>query len=149
ALAVPVFDAAGRSSAAVRLTLGMWAVPALAALLVWLPQLRFRASAQVDTAGGSGPSGVRGSPPASRGPPRARTGSGGSSPRASAGGGILALARHALAWQVAAFMGLQSLSYYTSLSWFPTMFRDHGIGAAAAGNLLALMTAGNAVTGLI
>lgn len=114
ALAVPVFDAAGRSSAAVRLTLGMWAVPVLAALVVWLPQLRLRAS-----------------------------------PRASSGSGILALARHALAWQVATFMGLQSLLYYTSLSWFPTMFRDHGIGAAAAGNLLALMTAGNAVSGLI
>ena len=159
ALAVPVFDAAGKSSLAVRLILGMWAVPALAALLAWLPQLRSRTSPRASTAGGSG-----GSPPRAsaaggsrRSPPRASTagGSGGSPPRASTAparagrSGILALARHALAWQVAAFMGLQSLSYYTSLSWFPTMFRDHGIGAAAAGNLLALMTAGNAISGLI
>jgi CP family cyanate transporter-like MFS transporter len=58
------------------------------------------------------------------------------------------MAKNALAWQVTAFMGLQSLSYYATLSWFPTMLRDHGIGAAAAGNLLALMNVGNAMTGL-
>ena len=46
-------------------------------------------------------------------------------------------------------MGLQSLAYYATLSWFPTMFRDHGISATAAGNLLALMNVGNAITGLI
>jgi CP family cyanate transporter-like MFS transporter len=62
---------------------------------------------------------------------------------------VLAVARHALAWQVAAFMGLQSLSFYASLSWFSTMFRDHGIGAVQAGNLIALMTVGNGITGLI
>src|SRR5260221_13467839 len=59
------------------------------------------------------------------------------------------MGRFALAWQVMAFMSLQSLSYYATLSWFPTMFRDHGIGAAAAGNLQALMNVGNMVTGLI
>ncbi len=56
--------------------------------------------------------------------------------------------RHAVAWQVTAFMGLQSLSYYAALSWFPTMFRDHGISATSAGNLIALMNAGNAVASL-
>jgi MFS transporter, CP family, cyanate transporter len=122
-LAVPVYTAVAGSSAgtnaAVRLTLGMWAIPALAAAVAWLPQRRFRAS------------------PAGRG----ALGPG--------GGGVMALARRALAWQVMAYMGLQSLSYYATLSWFPTMFRDHGIGAAAAGNLVALMTAGNAVTALV
>jgi CP family cyanate transporter-like MFS transporter len=48
-----------------------------------------------------------------------------------------------------AFMSLQSLSYYATLSWFPTMFRDHGISPDAAGQLLALMNVGNAITGLI
>jgi len=114
-IAVPVFTAAGSGGAAVRLTLGMWALPALLAALVWLPQLRFRTA------------------------PPERTGR----------RGVLSMARHALAWQVTAFMGLQSLSYYATLSWFPTMFFDHGISPTAAGNLLALMNAGNAVTGLI
>ncbi len=57
--------------------------------------------------------------------------------------------RHALAWQVTAFMGLQSLLYYAALSWLPTMFRDRGDGAVTAGNLLALMGAANLVTSLL
>ncbi len=50
-LAIPVFNAASSSahggavtggSAAVRVTLALWAGPALVAALVWIPQLRFR-----------------------------------------------------------------------------------------------------------
>jgi len=59
------------------------------------------------------------------------------------------LHRYALAWQVTAFMGLQSLLYYAALSWLPTMFRDRGATAVAAGNLLALMGAGNLATSLL
>ncbi len=118
-IAVPVFTAAGGvasggSGPAVRVTLGMWAVPAVIALFAWLPQLRFRTV-----------------------------------PVSGEGRGVLAMRRYPLAWQVMAFMSLQSLSYYATLSWFPTMFRDHGISAQAAGNLLALMNVGNALTGLI
>jgi MFS transporter, CP family, cyanate transporter len=49
---------------------------------------------------------------------------------------------------VTAFMGLQSLSYYATLSWFPTLFQDRGTSAVHAGTLLAIMGAGNAVTAL-
>jgi MFS transporter, CP family, cyanate transporter len=115
AAAVPLYNAAGGGQDAVRLTLGIWAIPALLAAVIWLPQLRFRTA----------PS-----------PAEGRR-------------GVLAMARHALAWQVTAFMGLQSLSYYATLSWFPTMLRDHGISAGAAGNLLALMNVGNALMGLL
>jgi len=119
AIAVPVFVAAGGSASggsglAVRVTLVMWALPALAAALIWLPQLRFRTV-----------------------------------PAPGEGRGVLAMGKFALAWQVMAFMGLQSLSYYAALSWFPTMFRDNGINAGAAGNLLAVMNAGNMISGLI
>jgi len=41
------------------------------------------------------------------------------------------------------FMGLQSLLFYAALSWLPTIFQDRGTSAVAAGNLLALMAAGN------
>ena len=51
--------------------------------------------------------------------------------------------KYALAWQVMAFMGLQSLLYYAALSWLPTIFQDRGTSAVTAGNLLALMGAGN------
>jgi CP family cyanate transporter-like MFS transporter len=123
ALAVPVFTAAGGGLAATRLALGLWAGPALIAVLVWAPQLRYRTLPEGAAAAAPGR-------PAGR-----RT-------------GALAMRRHALAWQVTLFMGLQSLSYYAALSWFPTMFRDRGASAAYAGTLLALMNLGNAVTAL-
>jgi CP family cyanate transporter-like MFS transporter len=131
--AMPVFTAAGGSvhggpvtagSAAIRLTLALWAGPALVAALIWVPQLRYRTLPE-----GAGATGADG-----------------------AGGqrrGALAMGRSALAWQVTLFMGLQSLSYYATLSWFPTMFRDRGVSATHAGDLLALMNLGNAVTALV
>jgi MFS transporter, CP family, cyanate transporter len=57
--------------------------------------------------------------------------------------------KYALAWQVMAFMGLQSLLYYAALSWLPTIFQDRGTSAVTAGNLLALMGVGNLVGALI
>jgi CP family cyanate transporter-like MFS transporter len=66
-----------------------------------------------------------------------------------AGRGQFVLARCALAWQVTAFLGLQSLSYYAALSWFPTMFQDRGATAVHAGALLAIMNLGNGVTALL
>jgi MFS transporter, CP family, cyanate transporter len=100
----------------------LWAGPALLAAVLWLPQLRHRTL-------------PAGPPPGTA--PRARQ------------AGALAMRRFPLAWQVTLFMGLQSLIYYATLSWFPTMFRDHGVSAAHAGDLLALMNLGNAVTALL
>jgi len=148
-IAVPVFTAAGGSGAAVRLCLGIWALPALLAAVVWSPQLRFRTFAADaagvrpvagESAGASvlaDPAGIAaGSDPVPLIGPARRF-------------GVLEMSRHALAWQVTAFMGLQSLSYYATLSWFPTLLRDHGSSAVRAGDLLALMNVGNAVTALI
>jgi MFS transporter, CP family, cyanate transporter len=113
-IAVPVFRAAGNGPGwPVRLTLGLWAVPVLAAAAVWLPQIRY-----------------------------------GSRPERPARRALVSVHRHALAWQVAAFMGLQSLGYYAALSWLPTLLRDRGVSAAAAGGLLALMNLGNAAAAL-
>ncbi len=115
-IAVPVFQSSGGS---VPLTLGLWALPALAAALVWLPQWRFR-TVPVSPAGGR----------PGRGQP-------------------VKMSRHLLAWQVMGFMGLQSLTYYTALSWLPILFRDRGTGAVQAGFLLALMNLGGAFTALL
>lgn len=57
--------------------------------------------------------------------------------------------RHALAWQVSAFMGLQSLTYYATLSWLPALLRDRGLSAEAAGADLALTSVGGLVTALL
>ncbi|MGB6454208.1 MAG: MFS transporter [Streptosporangiaceae bacterium] len=129
-VAVPVFTAAGggltAGSAAVRISLGLWAGPALLAAVVWLPQLRYRTLPERAMAAGE----------SGRARPVRRA-------------GALAMGRRALAWQVTLFMGLQSLIYYATLSWFPTMFRDRGVSAVHAGDLLALMNLGNAVTALV
>jgi CP family cyanate transporter-like MFS transporter len=117
-IAVPLFnaaDSAAGASDAVRLTIGIWAVPAVIAAVIWLPQIRFHTAPE-------GAGGRR---------------------------GVLSMSKHALTWQVTAFMGLQSLLYYATLSWFPTMFRDHGVSPTGAGDLLALMNFGGAATGLL
>jgi len=115
-IAVPVFQASGNS---VGLALGMWALPAAAAALVWLPQRRRRTLPGPAGAGRAGPH------------------------------GLVKVSRHLLAWQVMAFMGLQSLTYYAALSWLPILLRDRGAGAVSAGTLLALMNLGGAATCLL
>jgi CP family cyanate transporter-like MFS transporter len=119
-LSVPLYRSSGGS---VPLALGVWAGPAALAVLLWLPQLRYRMA-------GPAPA------PAADGivaPAPAR----------------LQVYRYALTWQVTAFMGLQSLLYYSALSWLPTVFQDRGTSAVTAGNLLALMGGGNFATSLI
>jgi CP family cyanate transporter-like MFS transporter len=120
-LSVPLYD----SSGSVQLALGVWAVPAALAVLLWLPQLRYR------TAG------------------RAPAAAVGAAPEAAPARAGVKVYRYALAWQVTAFMGLQSLLYYAALSWLPTIFQDRGDSAVTAGNLLALMGVGNLATSLI
>lgn len=48
------------------------------------------------------------------------------------------LARSPLAWQLTVFMGLQSLGYYSVLTWLPSLFMDSGLDARQAGLLLGL-----------
>jgi MFS transporter, CP family, cyanate transporter len=117
-LAVPLYHASGGS---LQLTLGVWAIPAGLATLLWLPQLRYRsAGARRDL----------------REAPIARP-------------AHVKVHKYALAWQVMAFMGLQSLLYYAALSWLPTIFQDRGTSAVTAGNLLALMGVGNLVGAMV
>ena len=119
-ISVPLFDATGGS---VRITLGLWGLPAAAAALVWISQLRYRSRA-ARPAHPAAPAAV----------PAPRPG--------------IAVYRHPLAWQVTAFMGLQSLLYYAGVSWLPELFRDRGDSAAAAGTLLAVLGLGNLLTSL-
>src|SRR5258705_3274275 len=88
-LSVPLYRSSGGS---VRLALGVWALPAALAVLLWLPQLRYRTAGTAPGADGA--------------PARARVKG----------------YRYAVAWQATAVMGLQSLLYYAALSWLPTLF---------------------------
>jgi MFS transporter, CP family, cyanate transporter len=143
-LSVPIYHASGDS---IPLALGLWAGPAAVAALLWLPQLLVPRPGS--HAGGTESTGNQAAPSGGQG------GTGGLAPAVSRGGlgGIvpprIKIHRHALAWQVTTFMGLQSLLYYAALSWLPTMFRDRGDSADTAGNLLALMGVGNLATSML
>nr|WP_052477956.1 MFS transporter [Kibdelosporangium sp. MJ126-NF4] len=47
--------------------------------------------------------------------------------------------RSTLAWQVTAYMGLQSFGFYIVLSWFPAIMNDNGISEANSGWLMMLL----------
>jgi len=151
-IAVPVYQAAGGATGAVRLTLGMWALPALIAAAVWLPQLRYRTDPGLVEPAVAEPEAAEpppAEPPPAEPPPVEATPVEAPAARPAGGRPRSRLARTPLAWYVTAFMGLQSLTYYATLSWFPTIFRDRGASAVHAGTLLAVMNLGNAVTALL
>lgn len=110
---VPAVEALGGGW---RTGLGVWAVPAAVALVVWLPLVRTRGRAPAPPPGAPRPS---------------------------------ALGKDRLAWQVTAFMGLQSLGFYSVLAWLPSVFRDEGLSAAAAGGLLGVLAAVGIPVGLV
>jgi CP family cyanate transporter-like MFS transporter len=53
--------------------------------------------------------------------------------------------RHMLAWQVTAFMGLQSLTYYATLSFLPEIFLSRGMPPGQTGLVGSLLSIGGAV----
>ncbi|TWU11124.1 CynX/NimT family MFS transporter [Allorhodopirellula heiligendammensis] len=88
--------------------LGFWAIPALIAFVVWLPQLsRLRRS----------------------------------EPKRSFLQAIRDLGTSTLAWKVALFMGLQSLTFYIVLAWLPAIVMDRGFDATFSGWMLSLSQA--------
>ena len=54
----------------------------------------------------------------------------------------------ALAWQVTGYMGLQSLVFYVSVSWYPTMLSDQGMPVSTIGWMLTLYQAAALISGL-
>ncbi|WP_329180156.1 CynX/NimT family MFS transporter [Streptomyces sp. NBC_01477] len=114
AVSVPLTHAMGHGW---RLGLGVWALPAAVAALVWLPLAGARAAAA--PAAASGP-GVRTPAPG------------------AANGEHGRITRSRTAWTVAAFFGLQGTAAYVTMGWMPQIFRDAGISAGQAGLLLAV-----------
>lgn len=58
-------------------------------------------------------------------------------PKRSLAGGFSILLRSSLMWQLAAFMGLQSMSFYVILAWLPAMLTSAGHSLVFAGWMLA------------
>ncbi len=63
--------------------------------------------------------------------------------------GIIRLLRNARAWQVTALTGLQSLLFYSSVAWLPTMLQQRGMSEAAASGWPTAMQLGGCVASLI
>lgn len=105
----PLFDGSWRWA------MGIWAIPAVLAAVLWLPQMRRRARTRLspDDIGpdSSGPD--AGAPP------------------------FRAILSDPIAWAVTGFMGLQSMSYYAALTWVPAIFQDSGMSADQAGWMLS------------
>jgi CP family cyanate transporter-like MFS transporter len=140
-VSVPLWQATGGS---VALTLGWLAAPAALGALLWLPQAR-SPHARSQHARSQHARSPR--PGAAR--TRARQAAGADPRPASSRPSLVPVYRHALTWYVTLFMGMQSLVYYASLSWLPSMLRDRGESAAGAGDLLALMGVGNLAVSLL
>jgi CP family cyanate transporter-like MFS transporter len=65
--------------------------------------------------------------------------------RRSAGG----LWRSSVAWSLTLFMGLQSLDFYATVTWLPTIFHDRGTSSETAGFLLALVSIVGTLSALV
>lgn len=145
-VSVPLWQGTGGS---VAVTLGWLAIPAALGALLWLPQTAALRFARAH--GGFFPAqpGFPAQPvlPAEPGFPAQPALS--AEPALPSPRARVAVHRHALAWHVTLFMGMQSLLYYAALSWLPTMLRDRGASAAHAGALLALMGVGNLAVSLV
>lgn len=89
-------------------SLAVWAIPAIIAFFVWLPQLKRLKKSGTD----------RNYLEAMKG-----------------------LGKSRLAWQVALFMGLQSLTFYAILAWLPAILQSRGANASFSGWMLSLSQA--------
>ena len=122
---LPLFDGSWRWA------MGIWAVPAVLAAILFVPQMRrARTSAPVGSTTSS-------------------SGRGGSTPSASGEPPFRAMLRDPIAWSVTGFMGLQSLSYYAALTWVPAIFQDAGMPADQAGWMLSFSAFPAIITCLI
>ncbi len=63
--------------------------------------------------------------------------------------GMVRLLRNARAWQVTAQMGLQSLLFYSSVAWLPTLLQLRGLSETAAYGWPTAMQIGGSVASLI
>jgi len=60
-----------------------------------------------------------------------------------------ALWRSPVAWSVTVFMGVQSLEFYSTLAWLPSVFHDRGASVVDAGLLLAVSNSVGIVAALV
>lgn len=57
--------------------------------------------------------------------------------------------KHLLAWQVTLFMGINSLIYYSIITWLPSILQDAGFSATQAGSIHGLLQLFSALPGFV
>ena len=57
--------------------------------------------------------------------------------------------RYGLAWEVAAFLGMNSLIFYSIITWLPSMLQAAGYSASAAGSIHGLLQLFSALPGFV
>ncbi|MEW2415793.1 MFS transporter [Streptomyces sp. NPDC046866] len=119
AATVPLTSALGGSW---RTGLLVWAAPAVAAVVPWLP-VAASVRREQRAAGGSAGGAAGGSATAP------------AAPAPAAGPSVV---RSRTAWALAGYFGLQATGAYVTMGWLPQIFRDAGVSASAAGVLLAV-----------
>ncbi|MGI5472801.1 MFS transporter [Streptomyces sp. CA-132043] len=128
ALVVPVARAGG---GAWQPAIGIAVVPALLALIGIAPQAARRRTPPATTTSGS----------------TGETTSTSTDGAASGTAGRRPVARTALGWSLTAFFGLQTLMFYTTLAWLPSVLVASGASRTAAGTYQALFILGIAAGG--
>jgi len=150
-VSVPLYDGTNGS---LLVTLGWLVVPAIIGTFLWLPQLKANGASTANKTSRASAAGEAGAADQASRTGAAGEASGSGAPhrpgataarRRPAGG----LWRQGLTWQVTLFMGTQSLLYYATLSWLPTIFRDRGVSATGAGDLLGVLGIGNLALALV
>jgi CP family cyanate transporter-like MFS transporter len=122
-VSVPIADALGGGWKG---GLGIWAVPAAVAALVWAPRLVRRDQADLRSRAGDDAHAVW---------TRERV-------------AVTALLRKPLAWQVTLFFAVQSGGFYATLAWLPSIYESHGASQSRAGLLLSLTMVVGLITAL-
>ena len=122
-VSVPIADALGGGWKG---GLGIWAVPAAIAALVWAPWLLRRDESDA----------------------RPRPGDDGRAVWARERVAVRALLRKPLAWQVTLFFAVQSGGFYATLAWLPSIYESHGASQSRAGLLLSLTMVVGLITAL-
>jgi CP family cyanate transporter-like MFS transporter len=56
--------------------------------------------------------------------------------------------KSSLAWQITGYMGLQSLVFYVTVAWYPTMLHDQGMSVASVSWMLTVYQAAALISGL-
>lgn len=114
-----------------RVGLGVWALPALLALLPWAFVARSRRVPRPRVPVSTGP----GSP--GTGASVAEAAHAEPDPRLTSGPPV-AVHRQLRAWALTVFFGLQALEAYTTMGWLPAILQDAGVDPGSAGVMLAV-----------